>query len=192
LASPAYFAVNVTEPAEAPVKDTTQVLIVVDVPFGARGQLAAAEIEPDPPVAETVTIPDGMNPVTVAVQDAAEPDATLEGLHNSVVLDVACVTVRVVVATEGALLRSPAYRAVMVSLAEAAPVLNVDGTLPLFGTEYVFLLKVPAALLLIRTLPVRSLPLTAAVHETDPFPTTTEDCLQLTVVDVEDRKLCPP
>jgi hypothetical protein len=89
LESPAYDAVNVTDPAEDPDTDAVQVLMVVEVPFGARAQLALLEIEPEPPVWEIVTIPDGSNPVTVAVHVEAEPLATLAGLQSSVVFEVA-------------------------------------------------------------------------------------------------------
>jgi hypothetical protein len=102
------------------------------------------------------------------------------------------VTVRVVDAIEGALFRSPKYSAAIVSLAEAPPVLNNDRTLPLLGTVYTGLLNVPAALLVMIRLPARPLPLTAAVQETEPLPTTTVVWLQLSVAEVVPCSGVPP
>ena len=81
--------------------------MVVEVPLGASTQLALPEIEPEPADWEIVAIPEGWNPMTVTVQVEGEPELTLAGLHNSVVLEAALVTVSVVDAMDGALLRSP-------------------------------------------------------------------------------------
>jgi hypothetical protein len=89
LAFPAYFAVSVTDPAVEPVTVAVQVLVLVEVPLGARTQLALPEIEPEPPVAEMVTVPSGWNPMTVAVHVEAEPLATVVGLQDSVVFETA-------------------------------------------------------------------------------------------------------
>ena len=89
-------------------------------------------------------------------------------------------------------MRLPAYKAVMVSLADAPPVLNKAETLPLLGTVYATLLNVPAAVLVMSRLPVRPVPLTTDVHETVPLPTTIEDLLQVSEVEVVDKNEPPP
>jgi len=106
--SPGYEAVNVTDPAVAEVIVTLHELVVMDVPSGASTQDSLAEIEPDPPVAETVTTPVGEYPFTVTLHVEVCPvPLSFDGLHDSVTLLVACVTVRLVAAIDGALLRSP-------------------------------------------------------------------------------------
>lgn len=69
FASPGYDAVSVTDPAVAEVMVALHELIVVDVPNGAKAQVALADIEPDP-VPETVTIPVGAYPLTVILHVA--------------------------------------------------------------------------------------------------------------------------
>lgn len=102
-------------------------------------------------------------------------------------------TVRLADAMEGALLRSPTYRAAMVPEAVTPEDLNEARHLPLLGIEQVALLNVPADVLVHKRLPEGLLPpLTIAVQETKVLPTTTDEWLQVTVVVVEGRNDWPP
>ena len=116
----------------------------------------------------------------------------MDGLHARVVVLVACATVRLVAATDGALLRSPEYSACIVSEGEVDWVVKETVHFPLLGMGHEVLVNVPAAVLDQMKLPVGALPpVSAAVHETALLPTTMEVDLHVTVDEVDGMNDAP-